>query len=94
MATPIADQDAVLAAAPAEDLLDLDFVKRVKDTPHAYQMSKRCNSLRARGEAVNWGKCGARINAISPGITDSRSLSFRQKDKYDDLAAYTKRHWK
>ena len=31
-------------------------------------MSKRCNSLRVRGEAVNWAKRGARINAISPGI--------------------------
>ncbi len=63
-----AEQDALLATAPAEDLLDLDFVKGVKDTLHAYQMSKRCNSLRVRGEAVNWAKRDARINAISPGI--------------------------
>ena len=63
-----AGQDALLATAPADDLLCLDFVKTVKDTLHAYQMSKRCNSLRVRGEAVNWAKRGARINAISPGI--------------------------
>lgn len=63
-----AEQDALLATAPADDLLALDFVKGVKDTLHAYQMSKRCNSLRVRGEAVNWAKRGARINAISPGI--------------------------
>jgi NAD(P)-dependent dehydrogenase (short-subunit alcohol dehydrogenase family) len=63
-----AEQDALLATAPAEDLLSLDFVKGVKDTLHAYQMSKRCNSLRVRGEAVNWAKRNARINAISPGI--------------------------
>jgi NAD(P)-dependent dehydrogenase (short-subunit alcohol dehydrogenase family) len=63
-----AEQDALLATAPAEDLLRLDFVKGVKDTLHAYQMSKRCNSLRVRGEAINWAKRGARINAISPGI--------------------------
>jgi NAD(P)-dependent dehydrogenase (short-subunit alcohol dehydrogenase family) len=62
------EQDALLATAPAEELLDLDFVRGVKDTLHAYQMSKRCNSLRVRGEAVNWAKRGARINAISPGI--------------------------
>jgi NAD(P)-dependent dehydrogenase (short-subunit alcohol dehydrogenase family) len=49
-------------------LLSLDFVKGVKDTLHAYQMSKRCNSLRVRGEAVKWAKRNARINAISPGI--------------------------
>ena len=63
-----AEQDALLATAPAEDLLDLDFVKDVRDTLHAYQMSKRCNSLRVRGEAINWAKRGARINSISPGI--------------------------
>jgi NAD(P)-dependent dehydrogenase (short-subunit alcohol dehydrogenase family) len=63
-----AEQDALLATAPAEDLLALDFVKNVKDTLHAYQMSKRCNSLRVRGEAINWAKRGARINSISPGI--------------------------
>ena len=63
-----AEQDALLATAPAEELLSLNFVKGVKDTLHAYQMSKRCNSLRVRGEAVHWAKRGARINSISPGI--------------------------
>lgn len=62
------EQDALLATAPAEELLELDFVRGVTDTLHAYQMSKRCNSLRVRGEAVNWAKRGARVNAISPGI--------------------------
>lgn len=63
-----AEQDTLLATAPADDLLQLDFVRGVRDTLHAYQMSKRCNSLRVRGEAVRWAKRGARINAISPGI--------------------------
>ncbi|MFV0600905.1 MAG: SDR family oxidoreductase [Brachymonas sp.] len=63
-----AEQDALLATAPADELLELDFVKGVRDTLHAYQMSKRCNSLRVRGEAVQWAKRGARVNAISPGI--------------------------
>lgn len=31
-------------------------------------MSKRCNSLRVRGEAVQWAKRRARVNSISPGI--------------------------
>jgi NAD(P)-dependent dehydrogenase (short-subunit alcohol dehydrogenase family) len=62
------EEDALLATAPPEELLQLDFVKGVRDTLHAYQMSKRCNSLRVRGEAVNWARRGARINAISPGI--------------------------
>jgi NAD(P)-dependent dehydrogenase (short-subunit alcohol dehydrogenase family) len=40
----------------------------VKDSLHAYQLSKRGNSLRVMSEAVRWGKRGARINTISPGI--------------------------
>lgn len=63
-----AEEDALLATAPAEDLLGLDLLKGVKDTLHAYQMSKRCNSLRVRGAAITWAERGARINAISPGI--------------------------
>jgi len=31
-------------------------------------LSKRGNSLRVMAEAVRWGKRGARINTISPGI--------------------------
>ena len=40
----------------------------MKDSLHAYQLSKRGNSLRVMAEAVRWGKRGARINTISPGI--------------------------
>ena len=40
----------------------------VKDSLHAYQLSKRGNSLRVMYEAVRWGKRGARVNTISPGI--------------------------
>lgn len=38
-----AEQEALLATASAEDLLSLDFVRGVRDTLHAYQMSMRCN---------------------------------------------------
>jgi NAD(P)-dependent dehydrogenase (short-subunit alcohol dehydrogenase family) len=41
---------------------------QVKDSLHAYQISKRGNSLRVMAEAVRWGKRGARVNTISPGI--------------------------
>jgi NAD(P)-dependent dehydrogenase (short-subunit alcohol dehydrogenase family) len=53
-----------------EELLSLPFLQsdQVKDSLHAYQLAKRGNSLRVMAEAVRWGKRGARINAISPGI--------------------------
>jgi NAD(P)-dependent dehydrogenase (short-subunit alcohol dehydrogenase family) len=64
------EEDKALATAPLEELLSLPLLNlnNVKDSLHAYQLSKRGNSLRVRAEAVNWGKRGARINAISPGI--------------------------
>jgi NAD(P)-dependent dehydrogenase (short-subunit alcohol dehydrogenase family) len=40
----------------------------VTDPFNAYQLAKRANSLRVMAEAVRWGKRGARINTISPGI--------------------------
>jgi NAD(P)-dependent dehydrogenase (short-subunit alcohol dehydrogenase family) len=63
-------EDKALATTPVEELLSLSLLdlNNVKDSLHAYQLSKRGNSLRVRAEAVNWGKRGARINAISPGI--------------------------
>jgi NAD(P)-dependent dehydrogenase (short-subunit alcohol dehydrogenase family) len=41
---------------------------QVTDPLQAYQISKRGNSLRVMAEAVRWGKRGARVNTISPGI--------------------------
>lgn len=62
------EQDDQLATLPPEDLLELPWVKNIEDSLHAYQVSKRGNSLRVKAEAVRWGKRGARINTISPGI--------------------------
>lgn len=42
--------------------------ENVKNTLTAYQLAKRCNVLRVASEAVKWGKKGARVNSISPGI--------------------------
>lgn len=65
-----AEQDRALATAPTEELLDLDFLQpeQIRDTLHAYQLAKRCNEKRVMGQSVEWGKRGARINAIAPGI--------------------------
>ena len=64
------EQDKALATAPTEELLSLSFLQSesVDNSLHAYQLSKRGNSLRVKAEAVRWGKRGARINTISPGI--------------------------
>jgi NAD(P)-dependent dehydrogenase (short-subunit alcohol dehydrogenase family) len=64
------EQNKALATTPTEELLTLPFLQlhRVKDSLHADQLSKRGNSLRVMAEAVRWGKRGARINTISPGI--------------------------
>ena len=64
------DQDQALATTPVEELLALPFLQpgQIRDSLHAYQISKRANALRVMAEAVRWGKRGARINTISPGI--------------------------
>jgi NAD(P)-dependent dehydrogenase (short-subunit alcohol dehydrogenase family) len=64
------EQNKALATTSVEELLSLPFLQldQVKDSLHAYQLSKRGNSLRVMAEAVRWGKRGARINTISPGI--------------------------
>ena len=63
-------QNAALATTPVEELLALPMLQpsEVTDSLHAYQLSKRGNSLRVMAEAVRWGKRGARVNTISPGI--------------------------
>jgi NAD(P)-dependent dehydrogenase (short-subunit alcohol dehydrogenase family) len=64
------EQNKALATTPVEDLLDLPFLQpdQVTDSLHAYQVSKRGNALRVMAEAVRWGRRGARVNTISPGI--------------------------
>jgi NAD(P)-dependent dehydrogenase (short-subunit alcohol dehydrogenase family) len=64
------EQNKALATTPVEELLGLPFLQpdQIADTLHAYQISKRGNSLRVMAQAVRWGKRGARLNTISPGI--------------------------
>ena len=65
-----AEQDTALATTPADELRSLPMLQaeQVKDSLHAYQLAKRGNALRVMAEAVRWGKRGARVNTISPGI--------------------------
>ena len=65
-----AEQNKLLALTPTEELLALPMLQpdKITDSLHAYQISKRGNSLRVMVEAIRWGKRGARVNTISPGI--------------------------
>ena len=64
------EQNKALATTPADELLALPMLQpnQVTDPLYAYQIAKRGNSLRVMAEAVRWGKRGARVNTISPGI--------------------------
>jgi NAD(P)-dependent dehydrogenase (short-subunit alcohol dehydrogenase family) len=63
------EQSSALAFTPADELLDLPFLKdAVPDSGAAYMMAKRGNHLRVQAEAIRWGERGARVNSISPGI--------------------------
>lgn len=64
------EQNEALATTPSEELLSLPFLQQdnITDSLLAYQYSKRGNALRVMAEAVKWGKRGARVNTISPGI--------------------------
>ena len=65
-----AAEDEALATTPTEELLKLDLLQaeNIRDTLHAYQLAKRCNEKRVMAQCVEWGKRGARLNAIAPGI--------------------------
>jgi hypothetical protein len=61
-----AEQDAALATTPTAELLALPMLQpdQVTDSLHAYQLSKRGNSLRVMAKAVRWG-------SEAPGSTRS-----------------------
>ena len=64
------EQNQALATTPTEELLGLDFLSEeaIGTTLRAYQYAKRCNVLRVAAQACEWGKRGARVFSISPGI--------------------------
>ncbi len=65
-----AEQERALAHAPPGELLKLDFVspQRLSHPGIAYAIAKHANHIRVRAASVQWGRRGARINSISPGI--------------------------
>lgn len=65
-----AEQNKALATTPVDELMALPMLQPdvVTDPLNAYQIAKRGNALRVMAEAVRWGRRGARVNTISPGI--------------------------
>jgi NAD(P)-dependent dehydrogenase (short-subunit alcohol dehydrogenase family) len=65
-----AEQEAVLARTSAEELLGLPFISAdaITDPHTAYSMAKRANQIQVAAASVSWGRRGARVNSISPGI--------------------------
>ena len=65
-----AEQEHDLAFAPADELLAKPFLSpdAIPNSMVAYVVSKRANHLRVQASAISWGKRGARVNSISPGI--------------------------
>lgn len=64
------EQDQALIHTPSEELLALPFLQpeAIPNTVFAYMIDKRANHLRVQASAISWGKRGARVNSISPGI--------------------------
>lgn len=64
------EQEKALAVTPAAELLDLSFLasETLGHPGIAYTVAKRGNAVRVQAAAAAWGKRGARINSISPGV--------------------------
>jgi NAD(P)-dependent dehydrogenase (short-subunit alcohol dehydrogenase family) len=64
------EQEAALRTAPIDELRTLPFIQpdAIPDSVTGYGIAKRANQLRVQAASTAWGKRGARINSVSPGI--------------------------
>jgi NAD(P)-dependent dehydrogenase (short-subunit alcohol dehydrogenase family) len=62
------EQEKALAHNPPDELLQLDFISSITEPAFAYPIAKQANHIRVRAASAHWGRRGARINSISPGI--------------------------
>lgn len=62
--------DRTMATTPTDALLDLPELSEeaIPDPGTAYGIAKRANHVRVQAAAIGWGRRGARVNTISPGI--------------------------
>lgn len=68
LATLSPEHERALAVTPPADLPALDFLTADLAPTQAYPIAKRANILRVQAAAGPWGRRGARINSISPGV--------------------------
>lgn len=64
------EEEWALTMTPADELSQLPMLQedKIVNSGIAYIMAKKANHLRVRKAAIDWGKRGARINSISPGV--------------------------
>ncbi|AMB59319.1 SDR family oxidoreductase [Microterricola viridarii] len=65
-----AELETALASTPSDQLLSLPFLAdgALPNAGAAYSIAKRGNQLRVQTASLAWGKRGARVNTISPGV--------------------------
>ncbi|MFE5209966.1 SDR family oxidoreductase [Streptomyces sp. NPDC056600] len=64
-----ADLEQALAHTPADDLLALPFLDADRlGAQGAYPLAKYANRLRVQAASRDWGRRGARVNSVSPGV--------------------------
>jgi len=63
-----ADVERFLATAPSAELSTTGTALGITDPSQAYGYAKRANQLRVEAAASRWGRLGARIVSVSPGI--------------------------
>jgi NAD(P)-dependent dehydrogenase (short-subunit alcohol dehydrogenase family) len=70
MATLDPEFEGRLASTPTEHLAELDELSpgSIADPGTAYVVAKRANQVRVRAASLLWGRRGARVNTISPGV--------------------------
>ncbi|MQY24202.1 SDR family oxidoreductase [Nocardia macrotermitis] len=74
-----AEWEAALATTAPDELLDLPFLAgpELASPGAAYSIAKRANQVRVQVASLAWGRRGARINSISPGVI-STAMSRRE----------------
>ncbi len=65
-----AELEKALALTPVDELLSLPFLQpaALTDPGAAYGIAKRANQVRVQAASLLWGRRGARVNSISPGV--------------------------